>query len=118
MPKHGGARLPVGAHPGNTGGKAGRSGRKPDEFKALCAELVSNTQTIRAAGEILADRGHPAWASVFRAIAPYGYGAPPQTLEVTGGTANELVIRVRHEAPSQPVRDAIGSASWADVVQR
>jgi len=34
-----GARSPTGAHPGNTGGKAGRSGRKPDEFKEELAAI-------------------------------------------------------------------------------
>lgn len=34
-----GYRLPVGAHPGNTGGKKGRSGRKPDEFRRALEEV-------------------------------------------------------------------------------
>jgi hypothetical protein len=36
----GGARLPLGAHPGNTGGKKGRSGRKPSEVVALARSLT------------------------------------------------------------------------------
>lgn len=34
-----GVRLPVGAHPGNTGGKKGRSGRLPDEFREKLAKI-------------------------------------------------------------------------------
>lgn len=30
-----GARMPTGAHPGNTGGKKGRSGRRPDRVRQL-----------------------------------------------------------------------------------
>jgi hypothetical protein len=62
-PRHGGARLPLGAHPGNTGGKPGRSGRKPDEFKELLAgirdeaglplleEILSGAITYKLNGE-------------------------------------------------------------------
>jgi hypothetical protein len=80
-----GVALPVGAHPQNTGGKKGRSGRKPDAFKALCRELVSAPATLEAAGAILADPQHPGWAPVFRALAAYGYGAPTQSVTVSGG---------------------------------
>jgi hypothetical protein len=34
-----GATCPTGAHPGNTGGKVGRSGRKPDEFREVLAAV-------------------------------------------------------------------------------
>jgi hypothetical protein len=65
-------------------GKKGRSGRKPDAFKALCAALVSDASTLKAARAILDDQKHPAWSSVFRAIAPYGYGEPTQKHEISG----------------------------------
>jgi hypothetical protein len=47
-----GVSLPVGAHPGNTGGKAGRSGRKPDEFKEALA-AVRDTAAMPFLVEIL-----------------------------------------------------------------
>ena len=34
-----GASCPTGAHPGNTGGKKGRSGRRPDAFRELLATI-------------------------------------------------------------------------------
>src|SRR5689334_5686837 len=40
-PPQGGAQLPLGAHPGNTGGKKGRSGRKPDAFVAAMEDALN-----------------------------------------------------------------------------
>jgi hypothetical protein len=57
-----GARCPTGAHPGNTGGLPGRSGRPADEFKAklegirdakglpVLEEIISGTITYHLTG--------------------------------------------------------------------
>jgi hypothetical protein len=79
-----GHALPVGAHQKNTGGKKGRSGRKPNEFKALVRAIVSSTDTLGAAGAILNNPSNPAWASAFKALAPYAYGQPTQHVAVSG----------------------------------
>lgn len=50
-----GVQLPVGAHPGNTGGKAGRSGRKPDAFREALAD-IRDAQGIKVLTDILAGR--------------------------------------------------------------
>ena len=39
--------LPLGAHPGNTGGKKGRSGPKTKKFKSLCRHIVNHPQLQR-----------------------------------------------------------------------
>ena len=103
----------VPGNPGNSGGKKGVSGRKPDEFKALCAQIVSSTETLGEARGILADRTHPAWPPVFKALAAYAYGAPMQAVEVSGRTDNTLTIRVQHVgAAIAPPSQDIGSAPW------
>jgi hypothetical protein len=65
-------------------GLRGRSGRKPDAFKALCRELVSSPETLAAASAILTDPTHPAWPGTFKALAAYGYGAPSHTVALSG----------------------------------
>lgn len=87
-----GKALPVGAHPGNTGGKPGRSGRPPNEFKAMCADLVSSPEAQEQIRSILTNANHPAFASVFKAVAPYGYGQPKQELALSGEVRNPVVI--------------------------
>lgn len=47
-----GYRLPLGAHPKNTGGKKGRSGRKPDAFKRALEE-VRDAKGLRVLEAIL-----------------------------------------------------------------
>jgi len=37
-----GAEIPLGAHPGNTGGKPGRSGRLPSEVRRACLEAFDH----------------------------------------------------------------------------
>ena len=71
-----GAPLTPGAHAGNTGGKKGRSGRKPDALKAACAEALDSPDVQDAVRRILSDADHPAWATVFKAVASYAYGPP------------------------------------------
>jgi hypothetical protein len=54
-PPQGGARLPLGAHPGNTGGKPGRSGRPPDEFREALA-LIRDEKGLPVLEDILSGR--------------------------------------------------------------
>ena len=91
-PGKSGYRLPVGAHPGNTGGKPGRSGRPPNEFKAMCADLVSSPEAQEQIRSILTNANHPAFASVFKAVAPYGYGQPKQDIGISGEMRHAVVI--------------------------
>lgn len=39
-----GVALPLGAHPGNTGGKPGRSGRKSDAFLSKCIAAIEDAE--------------------------------------------------------------------------
>ena len=98
-----GHALPVGAHPGNTGGKKGRSGRKPLEFKQMCRALASSRDVETTAKAILADAEHPQWAGTFKAVAAYGYGVPKQHVKVDGKMAVVGVIAMPMvQAPIPP----------------
>lgn len=90
-----GYALPVGAHPGNTGGKKGRSGRKPDEFKQICQRLASRASTVNAVSRILKDDTHPAYLGALKWATENGYGRATESINVTqtGG----LTIKVVHE---------------------
>jgi len=84
-----GASIPLGAHPGNTGGKKGRSGRKPAEWTAFCNDTARDPkfQAAVKAAALAGDMG------AARMIAEYAAGKPTQKLDVT-----------RREAPPTPGR--------------
>ena len=79
-----GAECPVGAHPGNTGGKKGRSGRKPDAFIRFCQQLASGRMTLKNVKDILADKDHPQFMPALRWATENGYGKPTERVEITG----------------------------------
>lgn len=85
---HGGA-LRVG-NPGNRGG-----GRKPDEFKKLCAALASGDATIAQVEAILQNSTHPAFVAALKWATEHGYGKAKETLEVSGADGAPLAMTVR-----------------------
>lgn len=80
----GGAELPLGAHPGNTGGKKGRSGRKSNDFLARCLAATEDDELWR-----LSRKKSP--HATLDTAASYIYGKPTQQV-VTSGKI-EIVIR-------------------------
>lgn len=87
-----GATTPVGAHPGNTGGKKGRSGRPPNWLKDWCDELLSKPQSKAQVQAVLADSTHTAYASMWKAVADRAHGRPKETVEHTGEIKHGVVI--------------------------
>jgi hypothetical protein len=89
-----GAEIPLGAHPGNTGGKKGRSGRKPDEFKALCRQLASRDKQFAVAKTILDNPAeYPSlWLGALKWATEHGYGRPTATIEHQGTMRHGVVI--------------------------
>jgi len=69
-PPQGGARLPLGAHPGNTGGKKGRSGRPPKAYKLFARALYDDPVVRQAIAEIMKNSNHKHFASVFKTLLP------------------------------------------------
>lgn len=71
-----GVSLPVGAHPGNTGGKRGRSGRTPNAFKRFLAELRQNPDVQRQLELTLKDRNSKHYAAALRVLVEYDDDLP------------------------------------------
>lgn len=80
-----GAEIPTGAHPKNTGGKKGRSGRKPQAFKtfasalAMDPEFQKQLEAAALAGDLQA----------MKLVIQYAEGMPPQSVEHTGKLEHE-----------------------------
>ena len=77
---HGGAILSGGVA-GNSGGKKGRSGRKPDWFKQELQELLLTPESLDAVRRVLEDSDHPQFASLWSKVATQAYGYPPRQAE-------------------------------------
>ena len=78
-----GATIPIGAHSGNTGGKPGRSGRKPKVFTEICNELLSDP-AVHARLALIAILGSN--EEVLRAVntlARYVVSPPKQAVDVS-----------------------------------
>lgn len=82
-PRHGGARLPLGNHPGNTGGKKGRSGRHPDVFKQFLARLKADKKFHKALKDAATDPESRGFASALKVITDYDESKPAQRSDVT-----------------------------------
>jgi len=83
-PRPGLKGLPLGAHPWNTGGKKGRSGRKPDGFKEMCRLLASSDLVWQSVQLILLNHNHPHFVGALKWASENGYGKPAQKFEVKG----------------------------------
>ena len=86
-----GAQLPLGNHPGNTGGKKGRSGRKPAEWTVLCQELASNRGQVKRLKRILKDEHNKNFGAITKLVTEYGFGKAPQRIQMSG----ELNVNVK-----------------------
>lgn len=91
-PPQGGASLPLGAHPGNTGGKAGRSGRPGKEWGAFCLSALRREVTQKEIERRLGDSKAREYAALVKVVAAYGVGEPPKKVRLTGllAVANKL----------------------------
>lgn len=73
-----GQEIPLGNHPKNTGGKKGRSGRKPKAFVEWCKSVLEN-ETVRAVAESRAKAGD---TKVLEFVAKYSQSPAPTQLNV------------------------------------
>lgn len=60
------------------------TGRPPDEFKAMLAQLASRDETMAAVRRILEDPGHPQFIRALEYATERGYGKVAQQHEVKG----------------------------------
>ena len=81
-----GNRLPLGNQPGNTGGKKGRSGRKPKAFLERCVAATEDDELWQNAS-----KKQP--MGVLDLAAGYVHGKPKNTTEHTG----EVKVRVVYD---------------------
>jgi len=95
---HGGA-----LNAGGVRGHRGGSGRKPDEFKAMCARLASREATARRVRAILDDADHQHFMRALQWATENGYGPPAQRHEHTGTNGapipHEIIVTRRLVRP-------------------
>ena len=74
-------------------GVKGRSGRKPNWLREFCDDLLASPKCKQQVKEILNDKSHPAFATMWKAVSDRAHGKPEQPIE-HGGT---IVIREKRE---------------------
>lgn len=92
-----GATIPTGAHPANTGGKKGRSGRKPEKWRQWAAEAVNSPACRKACEEILQNPEHPGFHKVLAILGPHGHGTPNQPFEDGTDTPRPIQVEFLEE---------------------
>lgn len=90
-----GVRLPLGAHPGNTGGKKGRSGRKPEAFTSFLTKLRQNPALHQALERAVTDETSPGFRSALKVLTDYDTEKPAEKKELSGKL--EVTVRVARE---------------------
>ena len=76
-----GAEIPLGAHPGNTGGKKGRSGAKPFWWRDFCRSTLADPRVQKRIQMAARNANTVGWASLIRTLAEYAEGVPePMTM--------------------------------------
>jgi hypothetical protein len=110
MTKRGSFRRGFDARRGH--GLPGRSGRKSNGFKKLCARLLSDPRAMRAIAKIARDPRNPgACIQAQKFLASYALGLPHQSLELSARPISlEQIL-----AQSWKKRDRVADAEEADV---
>lgn len=107
-PANGGPALPLGNHPGNTGGKPGRSGRRPSAVAELAQNMVDQYRLVEVVARIAAGDLEEEWydnegevhssstknsdrIAAVKLLLAYGYGQPTQPVEHSGGISVEHI---------------------------
>ncbi len=75
--------LPLGAHPGNTGGKKGRSGPKPGPFKAMLAKLRESPELAKSLKSAVEDCESRAFPAALKLLTDYDDEKPAQRTDLT-----------------------------------
>ena len=66
---------------GNPGNKGG-TGRPPDWLKLWCDDLLANPKCKQQVEDILEDKKHPAFSTMWSKVADRAHGRPKETLSV------------------------------------
>jgi len=70
-------------NPGNSGGKKGRSGRKPNWFKEFASDVLEATETQNAVRRKMVASFDPGYGQVLKTLAEYAFGKPDQKLLIS-----------------------------------
>ena len=90
-----GARIPLGAHPGNTGGKPGRSGRPPKAFKDFLAELRRNSDAQGALARAAKDEKLRTFGAAWGVATDYDDEKPAKKVELVEAlSTTERALRI------------------------
>lgn len=92
-----GVALPLGAHPGNTGGKKGRSGRPAAAFKNFLAQLRDNPKLHQALEDAVTDPNSKGFASALKVLTDYDRERPGAKVDLTSSGQQILTVRVVRE---------------------
>lgn len=76
---------------------APNAGRPPNEHIDWCRRVVSDPSAESAVETVLKDPKHPAFASMWKAVAERGYGKAAQPLELTGKDGGPIQHEHRQE---------------------
>lgn len=86
-----GSTIPTGAHKKNTGGKKGRSGRRPEAFKSLLARLRQSPELAISLENAIKDHECRAFPSALKVLSDYDDDKPAEKHTVVG----PVVVTVR-----------------------
>jgi hypothetical protein len=87
-----GVALPVGNHPGNTGGKKGRSGRKPEAFTQFLTRLRESPELAASLMTAVSNPESRAFSSALKVLTDYDEDKPAKRKEVTGSDGGPIQI--------------------------
>jgi hypothetical protein len=79
-----GGVIPLGAHPGNTGGKKGRSGRKPGPFKAMLAKIRESPELASSLERAIKDYESRSFAAALKVVTDYDDDKPAEKHAIVG----------------------------------
>lgn len=87
-PKHGRGKLLRGGLHGHRGG----GGRPPNWLRDRCDELLASPATLAQVAAILADKDHPAFATIWRAVADRAQGKARESVDVRAELAAAVQV--------------------------
>ncbi len=80
------------------GGNPKRNGgRPPNWIREFCDNLLASPKCKRQVQEILEDKNHPAFATMWKAVGDRAHGKPEQKVDVTVNVVEEFLLQ-RHAA--------------------
>jgi hypothetical protein len=79
-----GAEIPLGAHPGNTGGKKGRSGRRSQKLSLFLAELREKPDFHAAIEDAALNPESKNFGMALKLVAEYDNDKPAEKRQIVG----------------------------------